>query len=1018
MNIAEYAIRKRTITLFMTFLVFAGGILAYRNLGRLEDPEFTIKDAKVVTAYPGATPREVEEEVTDVLETEIQQLGQLDEITSMSKPGLSIITPTIKNKYDKSSLPQVWDELRRKVQAAQGKLPPGVSSSMVNDDFGDVFGVFFAVTGEGFTYRELEDQVDFLRRELLLVEGVAKVDLWGVRPEQVFVEVSRARIARLGISLEEIYRTLGEKNMVVPSGEVLVGREYIAIQPTGGVSSLEDIGNVLIRSDAANPVYLKDIADIRRGYETPPSTIMRYDGLPAIGLGISTVEGGNVVDMGRALEARLQELKARIPLGIELGVISFQAETVTESIDAFLVNLLEAVGIVIAVLMIFMGLRSGLLIGSILLLTILGTFILMAMYDVLLQRISLGALIIALGMLVDNAIVVTDGILVRISSGEDRIQAAKSVVSQNMMPLFGATAIAVLAFAPVGLSPDSTGEYCRSLFQVLLFSLMLSWVIAITVTPLFCVEFLKADPSAKDADPYGGAFYRLYRSFLKFCIGRRWLTMAVLGVLLGLAVQGFGHLEEGFFPASTRAQFMVHYWLPQGTDIRVTSDEMKELERFILSEEKVSAVSTFVGQGALRFILTYAPEDPKASYGLLLVNIEDYRQIPALAEKIDGFVEEKRPDALVQVRKFELGPGDASKVQARFGGPDPDTLRKLAGEAMDIMRKEGAQAIMTDWRERVKVLVPVFAEVQARRLGINRADLNWALEGAFSGLRVGLYREGDKLLPIVSRPPQEERVDVDYIKDIQIWSPVAGKAVPLRQVVTEFRTEWRDDMIMRRDRKRTITVKCDAEGEAPSVLLARVMPQVEAIPIPPGYELQWGGEYEDSAKAQESLAGNIPVPALLMVLVLVFLFNTIRQPLIILLTLPLAVIGVTLGLLLTKQPFGFMALLGFLSLSGMLIKNAIVLIDQINLEIREGKSPYRAVVDSAVSRTRPVAMAALTTVLGMIPLLLDAFYIGMAVTIVGGLSFATVLTLVVVPVLYAIFYGVKEEKSAEAAGKA
>jgi len=325
---------------------------------------------------------------------------------------------------------------------------------------------------------------------------------------------------------------------------------------------------------------------------------------------------------------------------------------------------------------------------------------------------------------------------------------------------------------------------------------------------------------------------------------------------------------------------------------------------------------------------------------------------------------------------------------------------------------------MTDWRERVKVLVPVFAEVQARRLGINRADLNRALEGAFSGLRVGLYREGDKLLPIVSRPPQEERVDVDYIKDIQIWSPVAGKAVPLRQVVTEFRTEWRDDMIMRRDRKRTITVKCDAEGEAPSVLLARVMPQVEAIPLPPGYELQWGGEYEDSAEAQESLAGNIPVPALLMVLVLVFLFNTIRQPLIILLTLPLAVIGVTLGLLLTKQPFGFMALLGFLSLSGMLIKNAIVLIDQINLEIREGKSPYRAVVDSAVSRTRPVAMAALTTVLGMIPLLLDAFYIGMAVTIVGGLSFATVLTLVVVPVLYAIFYGVKEEKSAEAAGKA
>lgn len=1006
MNIAEWAIKNKVITLTLTFLILGGGILAYENLGRLEDPEFTIKEAKIITYYPGASPQEVEQEVTNTIETEIQKLGELKKIESTSQRGLSIITPEIKDKYDKFTLPQIWDELRRKVQAAQSQLPTGTQPSIVNDDFGDVFGIFFAVYGDGYSYRELKSVVDMLRKELLLVPGVAKIDLWGIQQEQVFVEVSRTRTAQLGIPLSAIYDTLGSQNTVVPAGNVKVDDKYIAIDPTGAFDSVAAIGNLLVRDpdDPDNLIYLRDLATISRGYKTPPDTLMRYNGKPAMGLALSTVEGGNVVEMGRLVEQKLDELAPQIPVGVELGIISYQAKAVTEAIDAFIINLVQALAIVIVVLMLFMGLRSGLLMGAVLLLTVLTTFIFMGIYEINLQRISLGALVIALGMLVDNAIVITDGILVRISQGEDRIAAAKTVVSNNMWPLLGATIIAILAFAAVGLSQDSTGEYTRSLFQVILISLLASWVIAITITPLLCVMFLKPATLAAGVDPYGGRFYSLYRGFLRFCIRVRYLTVLLMVGLLALAIYGFSLLNQSFFPASVRPQFMVHYWLPEGTDIRDTSADLQDIEAYTRTLEGVTNVSTFVGQGPSRFLLTFVPEDPNSSYGLMLVDVEDYHAIPAIGQKVQTHIEESFPNAQPQIRKFEQGPGEASKIQVRFSGPEPETLRRLAERAKSIMRSAGAEAIKTDWRERIPKVVPIFSETQARRTGITREDLNRTLESAFSGTQVGTYREGNKLLPIISRPPPEERLDVQNINDVQIWSPLAQQAIPLLQVVSGFKTRWEDPLIMRRDRKRTITVKCDAVGEEPSVLLARLMPKIEAIPLPSGYELQWGGQYEDSKNAQAGLFSNLPIPALLMGLTLIFLFNAIRQPLIILLTIPLSIVGVSAGLLVTNQPFGFMALLGFLSLSGMLIKNGIVLIDQIDMEIREGKERLDAIIDSAASRLRPVLMAALTTMLGMTPLFTDDFYAAMAVTIAAGLGFGTVLTLVVVPVLYAIFF--------------
>jgi multidrug efflux pump subunit AcrB len=649
----------------------------------------------------------------------------------------------------------------------------------------------------------------------------------------------------------------------------------------------------------------------------------------------------------------------------------------------------------------------------VLVLTIAASFILMDPMGVALERISLGALIIALGMLVDNAIVVVDGTLIGLQRGLDAKRASSEVVAQTAMPLLGATVVAILAFAAIGTSDDSTGEFCRSLFQVVMVSLSLSWVTAVTVTPLLCVMFLKAPAGGGDEDPYGGGFYAAYKRFLAGCLRARWLSLAVVVALFASSIWGFGYVGQSFFPPSTRPQFTVDFWMPQGTHIDDTARAAAEIEKYLLEQEGVTHATSLIGKGGLRFLLTYSPEKSNSSYTQFLVDVDDAAKIGALAARIERDLEERYPGALSYAARFQLGPGSTGKIQARLVGPDPDTLRDLATRVQAIMHADpNSKAVRTSWRQRVKVVRPVLAEEQANLNGIKRTDVANALLQGFQGARVGVYRERDKLLPIVMRAAEEQRSDIASIQNLQIWSPAAGGRIPLRQVVSGFETAFEDEIIIRKDRKRTLTVYCDPKLGNASVLFARLRPQIEAIPLPEGYALEWGGEYEDSGEAQAALAGGIPVFLLLMILVVIGLFNSLRQPLIIWLCVPLALIGVTAGLLVTGQPFGFMALLGFLSLSGMLIKNAIVLIDQINLESSEGKALWPAILDSGASRLRPVAMAASTTALGMIPLLLDAFFIAMAVTIIAGLLFATVLTMVVVPVLYAIFYGAREGTAA------
>jgi multidrug efflux pump subunit AcrB len=584
--------------------------------------------------------------------------------------------------------------------------------------------------------------------------------------------------------------------------------------------------------------------------------------------------------------------------------------------------------------------------------------------------------------------------------------------------------VAILAFAAIGVSQDSTGEFCRSLFQVILFSLLMSWVLAITVTPLLGVMFLKAKPASggDDDDPYRGVIFTLYRGLLALCIRFRWATVVILVAMLAAAIYGFGYVKQSFFPDSTRPQFMVHFWLPQGTHVESTEATLTGLETFVADIEGVTGMSTMVGGGALRFLLTYAPEEANSAYGLLLVDVEDYRAIGRMMSEVEDFAEAQLPDAQVFCRRFVMGPGDPAKIHARLRGPDPDVLRRLASEVREVMLDEpDARDITDDWRQRVPVVRPVVAEAQARNAGITRGEIAEALQRAFEGTQVGVYREGDNLMPITAIAPASERTDVSNLRDIRIWSPAAQQSIPIGQVVTRFESSSENAIIRRRDRVPTITVKCDPRQGQSSELFEILRPRIEEAfgefvrgNNLSGYTLEWGGEYEDSANAQAGLASKLPIVGILMLLTVIMLFNSIRLPLVIFLTVPLAIVGVTVGLLVMNQPFGFMALLGFLSLAGMLIKNAIVLIDEINAQLATGKAAYDAVMDAGVSRVRPVSMAALTTVLGMIPLLVDAFFVSMAVTIMFGLAFATVLTLVVVPVLYACFFRVPSPQAAVA----
>lgn len=1016
MNIGEYSIKTPVVSWLLVIMLVAGGIYGFEKMGKLEDPNFTIKQAKIITYYPGATAQQVQDEITYHIEDVVQLMGQLKRIKmSISRPGMSDIEIEFKDEYKQEDFPDIYDELRRKIADMRHKLPPGARDPIIVDDFADVYGVYLALTGEGYTYRDLKDVADDLKKQLVLVPGVRKIVIGGEQKEVVYVEISRSRLGETGLSLEHIAQILKSQNLVADAGRVRVGDDYIRIEPTGEFVSVKEIGDVLVTSSDKNLVYLKDIADIVRAYEEVPGKLIYYNGRPALTMAISMRSGENVVAVGEKLVQRFEELKTAIPLGMDLHAIYNQPVEVDNSVNGFVINVAEAIAIVIVVLLFFMGLRTGLIIGTILLITVAGTLFVMELYGIELQRISLGALVIALGMLVDNAIVIAEGMLIRIKQGMNAAQAAREVVGKNIWALLGGTVIGILAFSAIGLSQNNTGEFARSLFYVILISLTLSWVTAVSTTPLFCSLFLKPDKDqqGQGEDPYGKGFFLVYRNFVKAVIGRRWLAVAAVVGLFIVAVIGYGWVKQAFFPNANTPMFFIDVWEPEGTDIRKTRDDTLQVAAYLRSREGVTSTTSLVGGGDAHFSLVYEPKENSPAYAQVIVQTETRPQIAKIWADVDEYMKNNMPQLDPIIKPMRIGPGRDGKIEARFHGPDPAVLRQLSEKAQAIMREDPeAKEIRDDWRQSVEVIQPVFNEKVGRQLGISRQDISAAFKSAFEGLDFGLYRDGIRLLPIKFRTPENERKDVANIQDIQVWSPILQRAVPVAQVVSNFETVWENTVIRSRNRMQTIIASCNPTGELTTPLFKRLRPKIEAMELPRGYSLDWGGEYEDSFEAQDALFSAIPVGFLLMILVSIFLFGKIKQPLIIWLTVPLAIIGITAGLLGFNGAFDFMSLLGALSLIGLLIKNAIVLIEEIDQQIEEGKPQLTAILDSAVSRLRPVAMAAATTILGMIPLLGDVFFVNMAITIMAGLAFATLLTLVIVPVLYAILFHVPYSRDA------
>lgn len=1013
MNIAEYSVHHRTVSWMVLILLVLGGTAAFFDLGRLEDPPFIRKDAMIVTAYPGATAEEVELELSYPLENAIRRLAEVHTIRSTSRPGLSQIIVEMDKEMRQEKVDQVWDRLRRKVSDVSSSLPRGTTVPRVYDDYGDIYGITLMVSGKSYEFSDLKLYVDVLKRELELIDGVGKVSLFGEQQEQIFVEISLKKLAALDLDMHRVVGFLNQQNSVLDTGRVTVNGEFMHLR-LGGLEM--EIDPVIHGRDSGQLIRLSDVATIHRGYQEIPSHLIRMNGKPALAMGISFADNVNVVEVGRRIDDRLAQLLQFRPAGIIVESLYNQPHEVRRSISGFLVNLAASVLIVIGALLLTMGWRSGLVVGATLLLTVLGTFILMKIGGWQLHRLSLGALIIALGMLVDNAIVITEGAMVGVTRGVSKRQACYAVVKQTRWPLLASTLIAILAFTPFGLSQQDTGQIMKAMFWVLTYSLILSWILAISLTP-FLVDLLMRDVEPGDkssADPYQGKGYALYKRILDFALRFRKTVIVLMVVSLAFSVYGLSHVKKAFFTASNTPIFYMDMWLPYGTDIRETLATVEEAEQWIGTQEGVSFVAASVGRGAPRFFMTYLPEQSYENFAQVQVRADTIEELQVLMRNLDTEMVQRFPGVLHQLRRMVFGPPTRSEIQARLRGSDPEVLRQLGAQAAAVIRADASsRSVYLDWQERNKELVPRVNESEARRLGISNEEIANSLKIAFGGAPVGLYRDGTRMLPIVVRLPEQERGDFDRIEHLRLWSPFLQTYVPIQQIVSRVDIRWTDGLIMRRDRQRTLSVMASYDkfsGQTVEQLFERIRPGVESIPLPPGYSLEWGGEHENSQRSLKGAFGSLPLALLLMFVLTVLLFNSFRRSLVIWCTVPLAVIGVAVGLVSMSLPLTFPAILGMLALIGMILKNGIVLVDQIMADLDVGKDIYNAVRDSAISRMRPVSMAAATTVLAMLPLVSDPFFASMAVTFIFGLSFATVLTLLIVPVLYLSIHSIKLPK--------
>lgn len=1040
MNITEYALNNRALIKFFIAVLVGGGMFAFVSMSKLEDPELKVKQAMVVTVYPGASAHKVELEVTDVLEKSIRSMGEVDNIQSKSMADVSQITVELSSTVKPDELEQKWDMLRRKVANVQAELPSGAVASVVMDDFGDVYGMFYAMTTDGIADEELLDYAWLVKRELQDIEGVRRVEIYGDRKPCINIEIIQDRMANMGVHPLEVLSTLNAQNQTVYPGYFNSGDERIRVKISDNYQTIEDIRNLIIQGHEQDQLRLGDIAAVTRGYREPSRNEMRYDGSRALGISLSMEKGGNIVDLGKVVDKELDQLKARMPVGIDFHKVFFQPDQVSHSIRVFMVNLIESVLIVIVVLMLTMGLRSGMIIGTGLVIIVLGSFVVLYLFDGTLQRVSLGALIIAMGMLVDNAIVIIDGIQVDLERGVAKPGALVNIAKKTAWPLLGATLIAILAFLPIFLSPDTTGEYVRDLFIVLAVSLLLSWILALTQIPLHADRVLKVK-ERPSGELYDSRVYRVFRHFLRYMLWHKKLALAVTLVLLGVSVYLFRYIPQGFFPDLSYKQLYVEFQMPEGTRMERVKSDLGEIERCLLQYPGVEHVTTSFGGTPSRYNLVRSIAEPSMGYGELIVDFETPEKLKVSIPELQEYLTENYPDAYVRIKRYNLM-YEKFPVELMFTGPDPAVLKELTAKAENIMRETpAAMLVRRDWDPMVPVLSVEYDQPIARTVGLSRTDIGMSMLSATDGLPVGAYYEGTHALPLYLKSVDHRRENVGMLNNIPVWSmlpSVSGLngdvlkglltgtvksedllqdaigSIPLSQATRGIDVCWEDPVVRRYNGQRAMKAQCNnVWGATAEEVRQAIMPAIDTITLPEGYAYKWLGEYRASSQSTKYLFGSLPWAIVMMIAILIMLFRDFRKPAIIFLCLPLAMIGIVLGMLLTGKDFGFVAIVGALGLIGMMIKNGVVLLDEITLQIGSGKEPEAALLDSSSSRFRPVMMAALTTILGMIPLLSDDLFGAMAVTIMFGLLVGTVITLVFIPVLYALFFGMKKQMDGE-----
>lgn len=1011
MKLVKYFLSKKPVTILLLVLVLAGGLLAYVKMGKLEDAPFTIKQALVLTPYPGASPSEVQSQVTDVLEESIQALGELYYLKTENRAGLSKITVYVKKEIRADEMQQLWDKLRRKVNDVQSKLPEGAGPSVVNDDFGDVLGVFYGLTGSGHSYRELEDEAKLIKNEILKVKDVAKVEIYGTQTPTIDISVSPSVMARSGITMADIARAFEAQNKVVDAGGIDVGSNRLRIESTGNFYSLDDIRNLTIVSRTGEHFRLADITRIEESYQTPASNLMRINGQPAVGIAISTVPSGNVVDMAAAVKESLQQMSGSMPEGFELVTLYDQGYESAVANQGFILNLIISVLTVVAILLFFIGFKNGLLIGSGLVFSIFATLIVMLCTDIALQRMSLAAIIIAMGMLVDNAIVVSDSALVNMQRGMRKRVAIMRACSSTALPLLAATVIAILTFLPIYFSPHITGELLSSLVIVIGVSLMFSWVFALTQTPFFIQEFVRRPrPEELKSTLFDGKYYNMFRRSLHWVIKHRYATIACMVLLLVLSAWSFKFIPKVFVPALDKQYFTVDVWLPEGSNIDETGKLAEEMAAYIRTHGEAEMVSTFIGRTPPRYYLSNVAFGPQSNYTQLLVKCHTSEESRRLNAALQNSIRLKFPGPLIKVNKFELSPLTEAVIEARFLGPDPAVLDSLVGQAIEIMRRNPKVAdARNEWGNMALMLRPVYDPVKAGELGITKAQMMQSVKSISDGVPVGIYRDNEKKVPVLLKSEGYDITDAASLGNFSVWN--GERSAPLSQVTERIETTWEFPQMRTYNRQLSMAAMCGVKpGHTMAEVHGEIRSEIEAMPLPPGYTFFWDSQYKDQGEAMEAIAKYFPLAFLMLIVILVALFGNFRQPIIILCILPLSLIGVAVGMLLTGFDFGIFPIAGWLGLLGMIIKNVIVLIDEINIQRREGVPAYTAVIESTVSRTRPVLMAATTTILGMVPLLFDIAFGGMAATIIFGLTFATLLTLFVTPALYTLFYRIKTNK--------